>query len=69
MEEDYEYDDVMSTDAYCNFTCPKCGGDIEVENSLDELCQEPFNGAGVECQNENCKQEYQLSMYVGIMSC
>lgn len=68
-EEDYEYNARMSTFSFAEWECPKCeekgdDGDIDVQDGLEQLCFEPFNGVTIECGK--CKQEYDLAMRVEV---
>ncbi|MFH1615795.1 MAG: hypothetical protein ABIG61_12030 [Planctomycetota bacterium] len=44
-----------------NFKCPCCNKEFG-EETLIELCNEPFNGIVVEC--EDCEKEYDCTLQI-----
>lgn len=46
--------------------CPKCGNDLDDEETMMDLCGEPYNGIVVECDC-GCELDLTLSVHVEVI--
>lgn len=59
-----------------SFKCEECSHEFtpeELQEAIEELCGEPFNGIVLECSGQNhegekCDMEYSLDMFIKINS-
>jgi hypothetical protein len=60
------YEATMDAESFAGWECDACGGEIDTEDELAQLCAEPFNGSILTCPNDNCRKEYDLSITINI---
>jgi hypothetical protein len=47
---------------FASWSCPKCDADIDVEEEMMSVCNEPFNGTIINCPNEECGAEFDCEL-------
>lgn len=53
---------ILSAEGFCDAECTECETRIGTQEAMEDACYEPFNGAIVECPNEDCDAEYSIDL-------